>query len=103
MNWSNAAWKLSTGVPARCSSGHSSRGLPYTPRMPAGRSIYTRSYYQRWKLDEHRPYRQGRLRREDMLTSITLACLPRERVARMLDWTDLASDFNFPELENPLR
>jgi len=67
------------------------------------RSIYSRAYYERWVLDEHRSYHEGRLRCEDMLTSVILACLPRERIAHLTDWTDLAAEFNLPQLEDPVR
>jgi 2-polyprenyl-3-methyl-5-hydroxy-6-metoxy-1,4-benzoquinol methylase len=65
------------------------------------RSIYKRAYYERWFLDEHRPYHQGQLRREDMLVSVILACLPQERISRMTDWTDLETDFDLSQLADP--
>lgn len=67
------------------------------------RSIYSRAYYERWFLDEHRSYRDSRLRPEDMLTSIVLACLPRDRIAGLDDWPDLETDFDFAQLADPLR
>ena len=66
-------------------------------------TIYRRPYYERWYLEEHGPYREGKLRREDMLTSILVSCLPRGDVEALREWTDLGSRFDLERLQDPRR